>query len=152
MEHSFENGLKFRSLPFLTHISLFNHCVVATNATSASCALELGLQDCPLHTLPACTKLGPIDDFAHFSSKFCTHFYLYNGFVTFSNTQHNLWHKLVLTFSKTYNICLALHHNPDVLEIFYGTGQWPSLCHGPVLNRKKKNCGVVLNKIPYGAI
>ena len=84
---------------------------------------KLSLLDCPLLTLPVSTKLGPIDDFANFSSKFWTHFYLYNGFVTFSNTQHKPWHKLVLTYCITSNVCLVSHHNPDVIEIFYGRVQ-----------------------------
>ena len=52
--------------------------------------MKLSLLSCPLLTLPESTKLDPIDDFANFSSKFCTDLYLYNDFVTFSNTQHDL--------------------------------------------------------------
>ena len=63
---------------------------------------KLSLRDCLLLTLPVSTKLGPIDDFAYFSSKFWTHFYPYNGFVTFSKTPHNLLHKLVQTYCITF--------------------------------------------------
>ena len=41
IEHSFGNGLKFCSLPFLTHIPLFNHCFLATNTTSGSFSLKI---------------------------------------------------------------------------------------------------------------
>ena len=70
IEHSLGKGLKFCSLPFLIHIPFFNHCFLATNTTSGSCFLKLSLLDCSLLTLPVSTKLGPIDDFANFSSKF----------------------------------------------------------------------------------
>ena len=80
------SGLKCRSLPFIAFWQWILRPLVAL--------MKLSLLSCPLLTLPESTKLDPIDDFANFISKFYTDLYLYNDFVTFSNTQHDLLYYL----------------------------------------------------------